>query len=103
MSRRILIVVSSAVALLLTAIGWQQTLIYKDPPEHKIAIWFPFVVLNPSPDDMLMVLLSLIQFPLFAAAFVLGSWRWKATWVLAIVLLSYALFVAAAFATLRLR
>ena len=103
MSRRALTILSFAVALLLTVIGWQQTLIYKTPPLHKVAIWFPFVLLNPSSDDALMVLLSFIQFPLFAAAFVWGSRRWKVTPTLTVVLLGYGLCVAGAFATLKYR
>jgi hypothetical protein len=102
-SRRALTCLSFAVALLLTAVGWQQTLIYKTPPLQSVAIWFPFVVLNPSSDDWLMVLLSLMQFPLFAMAFVWGSRRWKVTPTLIIVLLSYGLCVAGAVAALKSR
>ena len=102
-SRRSLTILAFAVAVLLTVIGWQQVMIYKQPPIQKLALWFPFLILIRLPDEVLRVLLTLIQFPLFAAAFALGIRRWRIAPILAVVLLSYALCVGAAFAILGSR
>lgn len=103
MSRRSLTIIAFSIAVLLTVVGWQQVLIYKQPPIHKAALWFPSLVILRVPDEVLRVLLTLIQFPLFAVAFALGIRRWGVAPVVAAVLLCYALCVWGAFAILRSR
>jgi len=102
-SRRSLTILAFVIAGLLTVVGWQQVMIYKQPPIQKVALWFPFLLLIRLPDEVLRVSLTLVQFPLFAAAFALGIRRWRIAPVLAVVLLSYALCLCAAFAILSAR
>jgi hypothetical protein len=89
------------IAAILTAVGWQQVMIYKEAPLQKLAFWFPFLVLVRFSDETLRLLLAFVQFPLFAAAFAFGIRRWRVVPVLAVILLSYAFCVLAAFAILR--
>lgn len=89
------------VALVLTATGWQQVMIYKQPALPKLAVWFPSLLLIRFPDEMLRVLLTLVQFHLFAAAFAVGIRRWRVATVAITLLIVYTLCVFAAFATLR--
>lgn len=103
MSRRAYIIVAFVIAGLLTLLGWQQVLIYKLPPPHKFVAWFPLLVLIPLPDELLGVLFSLVQFPLFAAGFAFGIRRWHPLPVAIAVLLAYGLCVAAAFTMMRFR
>ena len=103
MSRRSLTILAFVIAGLLTVIGWQQVMIYKHPPIQNLALWFPFLLLIRLPDEVLRVLLTLVQFPLFAGVFALGIRRWKIPLVIAVVLVTYALCVGAAFAILRSR
>ena len=100
-SRRWLTISAFALAVLLTVAGWLQVMIYKSVEEEKVAVWFPFLLLLKLPDEIFRVLLTLIQFPLFAAAFAWSIRRWKVAPVLAFVLLSYGLCVCLAFAILR--
>jgi len=98
MSCRSVTILAFVIAALLTVIGWQQVMIYKEPQLQKLILWFPILILIRLPDDLLHVLLTLVQFPLFAAAFVLGIRRWRIAPVLAVVLLSYTLCVCVALA-----
>jgi hypothetical protein len=102
-SRRSLTILAFVIAGLLTVIGWQQVMIYKQPPLQKLALWFPFLLLIRLPDEILRVLFTLVQFPLFAAAFALGIRRRSVAPVVAAILLSYALCVCVAFAILSSR
>lgn len=76
-------------------------MIYKEVQEEKVAVWFPFLLLVRLPDEISRVVLTLIQFPLFAGAFAWSIRRWRVAPVLAVVLLSYGLSVFLAFAILR--
>ena len=103
MSRRNLTIIAFGLAVVLTLAGWQQVLIYMDPPTHKVTLWFPLLRLIPLPDDLLQVLLTLIQFPLFAAVFALGIRKWRVMPVLIIIVLGYGLCVCTAFAIFKPR
>jgi hypothetical protein len=97
MSRRSATIFAFAIAGLLTAVGWQQVMIYKAPPVQKLELWFPFLCFGQFPNEVFRVLITLIQFPFFATAFALGIKRWKSAPVLTVVLLIYALCVCTAF------
>jgi len=90
-----------AVAILLTAVGWQQVMIhYVQMSTVKLALYFPFLVLVGT-RDFGAVLLSFIQWPLLAGAFALGLRRWKSGVVLGAVGAIYALAVVVALIILR--
>jgi hypothetical protein len=97
MSRRIYIAVAFLLAVLLTVVGWSQTLAHKVWPASHTAIWFPLIVIINPHDDVLMVLLSLIQFPVFAALFSFGIGRWRTAPVFGVLAGIYALLVGITF------
>lgn len=93
MSRRIYTILAFILAVLLTVIGWSQTLVYEECPVNKLALWFPSIeIFNPS-DDIHTVFISLIQFPILATLFALGIRRWRVASVLLVLVLVYALLV----------
>ena len=64
--------VAFRVAILLTALGWQQVMIhYVHVSPLKLAVLFPFLVLVGA-RHALAVFLSFVQWPLLAAGFSLG-------------------------------
>src|SRR4051794_22016686 len=74
MSRARINIFALTLAIVATVVGWSQSLIYYRVPPIPLALWFPFIVLadlNQGP----MILVSLIQFPLFAMVFVTAI-RW---------------------------
>jgi hypothetical protein len=104
MSRRTLTIIAFTCAVVLTTIGWQQAMIsYAQPRLLKLALWFPFDILIQPFGDVPRLSVTLIQFPVFAAAFALGIRRWGAASVTVAVMLVYSLFVAAAVVSLRFR
>ncbi len=96
MSRRIYILIAFVIAIAATVIGWLQSMNYKVTPLVPLALWFPTVVLTGA-RNLEAVALSLIQFPLFASAFVLGSRRWPVVRVFAVLLLTYGLLAGLAY------
>ena len=102
MSRRIYIAIAFILAVVATVVGWSQSLNYKITPLVPLALWFPLVVITRA-HELSAVALSLIQFPLFAAAFAFGIRRWPVARVLAVLALTYALLAGIAFAIVRSR
>jgi hypothetical protein len=99
---RIYIVMAFSVAIVATVAGWSQSVIYKEPSPVALALWFPIVVLMKTRGETAIVL-SLVQFPLFAIAFALGIHRWAVGRVLTGCVIAYLLLVGIAFATVRSR
>ena len=102
MSRRSFIILASALAIILTVLGWQQVMIYKTPSATRLALWFPFIVLLGA-RDILAVLVSFIQFPALAIAFVFATRRWPAGRVFVALGVLYALCAGAALIIMRPR
>lgn len=102
MSRRVYITIAFILAIVATVIGWSQSLNYKITPLVPLALWFPLIVITGA-HEIEAVALSLVQFPLFAAAFAFGIRRWPVARVLAVLTLTYALLAAIAFAIVRSR
>jgi len=98
MTRRIYIIIAFLVAIAATAVGWSQSMSYEITPLVPLALWFPAVVLTGA-RNLEAVALSLIQFPLFAAAFAFGIRRWPVVRVLAVLVLAYGLLAVAAYTT----
>lgn len=96
MSRRIYIIIAIVFAIAVTVIGWSQSMNYKITPLVPLALWFPMIVLTGA-RNLEAVALSLIQFPLFATAFVLGTRRWPVVRVLAVLALTYGLLAGSAY------
>jgi len=94
-------VVAFGVAILLTALGWQQVMIhYVGMSSLKLAIFFPFLVLL-GVRDAAAIFLSFIQWPLLATAFSYARRRWSVVTVLGILGALYFLAVLAALAILH--
>jgi hypothetical protein len=91
------------IAILLTVAGFQQVWLYKWVSDEKVAIWFPFLFLFRLSDDFLRVLISVIQFPLFATAYYVGLRRFRALPILCAIVLGYALCVIAAYALIKIK
>jgi len=94
------IVAAFTLALLATIIGWSQSMIHKLVPLGPLAFWFPLVVLTGA-NNFVAVLVSVIQFPLFAISFTFAIRRWAVGKVLAALLLAYAIMVAIAYVSLN--
>lgn len=73
--REYYVVTAYVLAVTATVIGWSQTLIFKFVPPLPLALWFPLVVVTGS-KMFAAILLSLVQFPLFATAFAIGIRKW---------------------------
>jgi hypothetical protein len=102
MARRAYITTAFAFAILATIIGWSQTFIYYvNSPVIPAICWFPLVVLVQPLGDVEMIVLSLIQFPLFATLFVLGIHRWSVATVLSVLGVVYILMIGIAFLMVR--
>lgn len=102
-SHRVICTIAAVLlAIAATMIGWSQSLIYKDVPQIPLAIWFPFIVLT-SASDFAMVLLSLVQFPLFAVAFTLAICRWPVARVTLVLAILYTLLVVLALFMVKTR
>jgi hypothetical protein len=94
-------VVAFGVAILLTALGWQQVMIhYVHMSPLKLAVFFPFLVLVGA-RDTLAIFLSFVQWPLLAAGFSLGVRRWRGPVVLGGLGAAYLLAVGSALVILR--
>jgi len=97
MSRRIYIIIAFVLSILATLVGWSQTFIHKTWPPAHTALWFPLVVFADSYGGVEMVVLSLIQFPVFAILFTLGIRRWRVAAVSSALGFIYALIAGIAF------
>ena len=97
MARRIYIVIAFCLAILATFIGWSQTFAHKTWPPAHAALWFPLVVFAKSYGNVEMIVLSFIQFPLFAILFAFGVCRWKVSVVSSVLGFIYALIAGIAF------
>ena len=97
MSRRIYIVIAFVLAILATLVGWSQTFAHKTWPPAHTALWFPLVVFANSYGGAEMIVLSFIQFPLFAILFVFGVRRWRVAVVSSVLGFIYALMAGIAF------
>ena len=100
MSRWSFIILASALAVVLTVLGWQQVMIYKTPSATRLALWFPFIVLFGAREA---VLVSFIQFPALAIAFVFAARRWPAGRVFVALGVLYTLCAGAALIIMRPR
>ena len=100
MSRRALIIWTLVCTLLLMAGAGRHVMFYKSVPPERIALWFPFLVLLPVPEDTAL-LFWLFQFPVLAGVFVVASLRFPPSWVLIALLLFYALCSGAALLKVR--
>jgi len=101
MSRRAYIIIAFVLAIAATIIGWSQTFASKTWPPSHTALWFPVNVITNVFGDEMMVLLSLIQFPIFATLFALGVQRWSVAFVSAALGFAYSLMVCIAFMIIR--
>jgi len=90
-------IIALALAVILTVAGFQQIWLYKWVPPEKTALWFPVLLIIRLPGVFFSLLLCLIQFPLFAAAYCFGIRRFRAIPTLCVLLLSYILCVLAGF------
>ena len=102
MSRRVYITIAFILAIVATVVGWSQSLNYKVTPLVPLALWFPLIVITGA-RELVAVALSLIQFPLFAAAFAFGIRRWSVARVVVALTVTYALLAGIAFAIVRSR
>ena len=100
MNRRSSVIVAFVVALVATAVGWSQVMIYKTPPLFPLAAWFPVVVIAKA-SDLGAVILSLLQFPIFAAVFAIGIRKWSGKQVAKALGLVYCLFLVMALAIIK--
>lgn len=100
MSRSSYAILGFVFAIILTVLGWQQVMIYKAPVVLRLCFWFPFIVLLGA-RDLAAGLVSLLQFPAFAAIFAFGMRRWSAGRLFATLLGIYALCVGIALAVSR--
>jgi hypothetical protein len=98
MSRRGIAIIAFAIAIVLTAAGLEEVWLYKSVPRERIAVWFPLLLIFQLPEEFSRFVVCLIQFPLLAVAFCFGIQRWRFVTALCVVLFSYALCVAIAFA-----
>jgi len=96
-SRRSCTVIAFALAITATIVGWSQSMLYKVIPEVPLCLWFPLAVIAARTISGAVVL-SLMQFPIFAVAFSIGIRRWSAPKVILMLMLFYALSVGFAFA-----
>lgn len=83
------IILAWVLALVATVGGWAFALVWLDPRPMAMACWQPFIVVTGAREGP-MILLSLVQFPLFATMFVLGSSRWPALRVALVLVAVYA-------------
>lgn len=96
-SHRIYIAIAFVLAIVATVVGWSQSLNYKVTPPVPLALWFPLVVISPA-KELGIVVVSFIQFPLFASAFAVGIRSWPVVHVVVILALTYALLASVALA-----
>ena len=97
MSRRTYITIAFVLAILATIVGWSQSMLYKVIPEVPLCLWFPLVVVA-ARDTISAVVLSVVQFPIFAVAFSLGLRRWSALRVILVLTVAYVVLAGVAIA-----
>ena len=101
MSRRSQQVIAFVIAILLTIVTWQQVMKWMIPAAPlKYALLTPLLIVVGA-RDALAVVLSVVQWPLFALGFCAGLQRWKSRVALAVVAVVYIFLAISAFAILR--
>lgn len=100
MSHRIYIGIAFVLAIVATVVGWSQSLNYKDTPPVPLALFFPLVVIS-RVEELGIVVVSFIQFPLFASAFAVGIRCWPVARVVAVLAFIYTLLAGVALAIVK--